>query len=583
MNDAALEAAWRAAWPEALAAWSSYTLLREPVYAHSKGVARDAGFGGGELAAIRLLDQAVIVNFERIRALGLQGDAKAILAHEIGHHVFVPGNLTDNARLLATIGKALPGLPEPTAMMVANLWADLLINDRLQRGGRADMAAVYRRLAVPEADAAWTVYTRTMEHLWRLPAGTLTPKDVSPEQDADAALLARIVRAFASDWLAGARRFAAVLYPHLAQDLEARREARAQAAGLGDLQKAGSAPPGEKDAEAIPDGLTSIEPGEEEGQGGDLLPDLEDSDRPPPKEPSRTRSEGQCRQPYQYGQLLRALGLALDDTEITARYYRERALPHLIPFPTRRVPAAADPLPEGLEPWLPGEPLERLDVFQSVLGSPVLVPGVSTVQRVYGETQGFEAAPRPVDLDIYVDCSGSMPNPVAELSYLALAGTILALSALRAGARVHATLWSGAGQFDETRGFIRDEKRVLAVICGYIAGGTTFPLHVLRDTYASRSPQDPPAHIVVISDDGADTMLANDERRRPGAEICAAALARARGGGTLVLNIDRARTWLPQQALEQLGFRVYRVSRWEDLVEFARRFVQDTYGEQAHG
>ncbi|MGV8042048.1 MAG: hypothetical protein AB2L07_18960 [Thermoanaerobaculaceae bacterium] len=254
MNDAALEAAWRAAWPEALAAWSSYTLLREPVYAHSKGVARDAGFGGGELAAIRLLDQAVIVNFERIRALGLQADAKAILAHEIGHHVFVPGNLTDNARLLATIGKALPGLPEPTAMMVANLWADLLINDRLQRGGRADMAAVYRRLAVPEADAAWTVYTRTMEHLWRLPAGTLTPKDVSPEQDADAALLARIVRAFASDWLAGARRFAAVLYPHLAKDLETKREARAQAAGLGDLQKAGSAPPGEKDAEAIPDG-----------------------------------------------------------------------------------------------------------------------------------------------------------------------------------------------------------------------------------------------------------------------------------------------------------------------------------------
>ena len=39
------------------------------------------------------------------------------------------------------------------------------------------------------------------------------------------------------------------------------------------------------------------------------------------------------------------------------------------------------------------------------------------------------------------------------ISYLALAGTILALSALRAGARVQATLWSGAGQFETTAGF----------------------------------------------------------------------------------------------------------------------------------
>jgi hypothetical protein len=36
--------------------------------------------------------------------------------------------------------------------------------------------------------------------------------------------------------------------------------------------------------------------------------------------------------------------------------------------------------------------------------------------------------------------------------------------------------------------------------------------------------------------DGSDPMLARDENGRPGAEICALALAKARDGGTLVLG-----------------------------------------------
>ena len=58
----------------------------------------------------------------------------------------------------------------------------------------------------------------------------------------------------------------------------------------------------------------------------------------------------------------------------------------------------------------------------------------------------------PVDLDLYVDSSGSMPDPQLATSYLALAGAIVALSALRAGASVQATLWSGTGQVTVTNG-----------------------------------------------------------------------------------------------------------------------------------
>ena len=293
---------------------------------------------------------------------------------------------------------------------------------------------------------------------------------------------------------------------------------------------------------------------------------------------AKAHSGGQDRQPFEYGQILRSLGLKLSEHEITTRYYRERALPHLIPFPSKPSPQAVEPLAEGFEGWEVGDPLEAMDLLGSVLQSPVLVPGVTTVQRVYGETPGSDPARRPLDLDIYVDCSGSMPNPGVDVSYLALAATILALSALRMGARVQATLWSGAGQFDTTGGFERDEKRIIGTITGYLGDGTAFPLSVLRDTYAARKPGDSAVHIVVISDDGADTMLQPDEKGTSGESVCREALAHARGGGTLVLNLARACQWPAGETLAKVGFRIHRVTQWEDLIAFARAFVRENYG-----
>jgi hypothetical protein len=588
-----LAARWAACWPQALAAWSAYTLLRSPRFVASNREAKAEDMVG-EIAAIRLRDQVIVVNEQVVRERGLEEHGLAILAHEVGHHVYVPGNLTDSARMVTAIARMLTGLPPFAARLVANLYGDLLINDRLQRRAGVDIAAVFRQLArragaSSSTSAVWRVYTRAYEHLWRLAPGEIAPGDVDADTDADALLISRIIRAFAGDWLRGARRFAAVIYRYLAADEAAKRGQTFIGLGLHDTRGAGKAIPGEPDGAAIPDGLTDVDPSELEDDGdfdGDILDPLGEN-RPPPALDTAPTSEGQgqpgrqTRQPFEYAQVLRALGLDLADHEITMRYYRERALPHLIPFPRRRAPRATEPLAEGYESWEATDPVDALDLVGSVLRSPVMIPGVTTVQRVYGETPGADPAPVPVDLDIYVDCSGSMPNPGVDVSYLALAGVILAMSALRAGARVQATLWSGAGQFETSRGFVRDEATVLRIITGFLCGATAFPLHVLRDTYAARKPDDAPAHVVVISDDGADTMLARDEKGGDGAEICRRALAAARGGGTLVLNLGPKRPWKAAHALETCGFRIHRVRAWEDLVAFAAAFVRETYGETA--
>jgi hypothetical protein len=577
---------WRALWPDALAAWSRYTQLRMPRYVSA--AAGDAPSDMlGQLAAIRLRDQTVMVNVDEIERRGLADHGLAILAHEIGHHVYVPGNLSDHARLFAQMRRMLGGLPDGAAHLAANLYADLLLNDRLERRANIAVHSVYqqlRRTAPSDGESqVWRVYSRTMEHLWRLGRGTLTAAELPDDVDGDALLLARIVRSFASDWLRGARRFAVVLYRHMVADQEAARGDPLSAAGLADTRGAAATAAGEAgDAGAIPDGLAEDPWADDDDSIDELDGDVTRAPRAPLPAPSGDPSTGrpgaQRRTPFEYGQLLRALGIDVDARAIVSRYYRELALPHLIPFPTRRARGAVEPLPEGEAPWEATDPIESLDAFASMLRSPIVVPGVTTVQRVYGESPGEDPAPRPLDLDIYIDCSGSMPDPTTSLSYLALAATILTLSALRAGARVQATLWSDAGRFDTSHGFIRDERRLLALCTGYVPGGTAFPLHILRDTYSARKPDEPPAHVVVISDDGADTMLQKDERGTPGLEVCREALRRARGGGTLVLNLPSgAESWPRGRPLVELGFRLHAVSVWDQLVAFARAFVRETY------
>jgi hypothetical protein len=181
-----------------------------------------------------------------------------------------------------------------------------------------------------------------------------------------------------------------------------------------------------------------------------------------------------------------------------------------------------------------------------------------------------------------------MPNPQHVISYLTLAGAILCYSALRAGARVKATLWSGKQQVMATPGFVRDAPRILEVLTGFYGGGTQFPIPALRDTYAARDERSPATHILVISDDGVSTMFDGDEQGNRGIDVARMALARARGGGTLLLNLAPGWEALSRQYKDSPysailnarndGWHVHRVASWEDLVTFARAFSASNYG-----
>jgi hypothetical protein len=582
-TEAEIADVWQQAWPEALACWSRYTRLRTPLWCVTHAAAQQEGLTAS-FAMIRLTDQRVVINLAALRESGLGAFAAQVLAHEIGHHVYAPGNLSDHVRALARMRNALAEAAEH-APMLANLYTDLLINDRLARRAGLDMAAVFQALVAREASQdskLWRVYMRIYELLWALPKASLCTTALADDAEGDARLGARLVRHFSGDWLRGAGPFALLMYPHLLADENNSENLfklfDTEAAGLG--------------GEAM--GLTDVDDDEFGALHPSLHPELSEtsadvSTNQDNGKQQRPKISGQARQPFEYGELLRAAGVQMSPQQVAIQYYRERAAPHLIAFPSLPAPLSQEPLPEGLRLWEPGESLEAIDWLQSLLISPNPIMGLTTVQREYGFSEGERAKPEPLDLDIYVDSSGSMPHPARQLSYPALAGAVIALSALRVGGRVKVTLWSGKQQLLCTPGFVREEDAVLAVLTGYLGGGTQFPLPSLRDGFAARTRFDRAAHILVVSDDGASTMFDSpDERGVSGFEVCAKALAQARGGGTLVLQLDASweqnKTTVYQtlrRARDEQGWDLQVVSNLEGLMRFAGEFVQRNYAAKA--
>lgn len=581
----ALVDTWRTAWPQALSAWSRYTRLHDPRLCRSSLEAAKQGLDGS-FAMIRLLDQRVVIDLEAVAAYGLQDYAVEVLAHEIGHHVLAPGNATDHLRMLARIRRALPTL-EDQAPMIANLYTDLCINDRLQRQAGLHMADIYRalererqlRAGQAPASALWTLYMRIYEHLWQLDRGSVAGNAITDAIDTDAWLGARLVRAYANDWMTGAGRFATLVLPYLLDDAQALDALRA-------LHDTGAAAAG-----CAPGAVHEIEPDELSAAPHpvhDPRVTGEDAAEMEPVAAPATQSEGQAREPFEYGEILRAAGIALDDHEIAVRYYRERALPHLVALPAKTAAREVEPQPAGVEPWEFGESVEDIDWLHSVALSPVPIPGLTTVRRQLERDAGCEREQVPVDLDIYVDSSGSMPDPQRNVSYLALGGAIIALSALRTGAAVQATLWSGKNQVLGTKGFVRRADDVLRVMTGFFGGATCFPIHRLRDTYDDKAARRRPVHILMISDDGITTMFDRDEQGNSGWDVAARALRSGAAGGTMALNLrpDWAGGRHPRaryvrdllRARDQQGWEIHAVADMAQLVAFARAFSRRHYG-----
>lgn len=581
---AAVLSSWRSAWEAALADWSPYVQLHEPHWCLELADEQREQLSSS-FAMIRLSDHTVVISLRRVLQLGLQDFAAEILAHEIGHHVYCPGDLIDNGRSLARIRRGLPGC-EAAAPLAANLYADLLINDRLQRHRNRRIAEVYRLLNRQQSGGrVWWLYMRIYELLWNLEPGTLAAGTGETRINQDALLGARLVRTYSQQWLAGAGRFACLLLPYVSEEWEA---ARKQWQLWSDtlLAGAGEVPAGL--AEIDEDELTGVlHPAEDPVLAGLDLPtsesDVKFGKGRTAGEDSGHKSQKNFRDPIAYAELLRAAGLNLDNRQLAVRYYRELAQPYLIPFPGRPQPATCDIIPEGVDLWEMDQELAEIDWFETLVASSQVVPGVTTRRRLMGETP--DQLPKPIPLDLYlgIDCSGSMGDPAYKLSYPALAGTVMALSALRSGANVKVVLSGEPGSSIATQGFVRQPAEVLEILLNYLGTGYAFGIHRLSETFAEPLPVPRPTHILVISDYDMFAMLNSEAEHRSGWEVARQAASRCGGGATYVLQLpgyERQTEGKYARELQRMtdeGWHVHLVNSMEELLLFAREFSRAHY------
>jgi hypothetical protein len=548
-----------------------------PVFYHStvdekKNNLRDS------FAAICMVDLGTQINLKEIKLYHLEDFALPILAHEIGHHVLLPGNLADLARLVGIVKPIFND--SDRAIYFENLFSDIIINDRLYSKRHLPMDKVYLRFKqnLPQAQTAdplWTFYMRVYETLWRLPRGTLAGNEITKKMDIDAGIAVRILVHFSQQPFLAIKRLAYVFLPYFPEQnqLSTRKIPVLDSHSIGNMNA--------DDLGKIFGGMTSLSDDESQAIDEDESKVYDFSGMRPPNKnlnQKNNSSIGQRRTPAQFGQILEDLGLKLPPNKIAMMYYRELANPYLIPFPSIPIPSGEE-IMEGAEVWTIGEDLEKLSWELSLFESPLIFPGITTRQQSYGVVSGKEIKTNPIYLDLYIDCSGSMPNPFYAISYLTLAGVIMSLSAIRAGAKVQATIWSDYGTFKSTQGFFDDETRVLEIVTDFISGGTGFPLNILRETYNKYSDQNPPAHIMVISDEGVDTMLLDDELKTHGKEIVKKAFEKGRGGGTLALNLPQGYSTPKLTELQKLGFEIKYITDWKELLDFARDFSEKKWGK----
>ena len=542
-------------WPLAQAYWSHFLLLGHPIDDSSQP----------SIAQIDLLSRQVSLNVDQILARKLIGSVEALLAHEIGHHVRFPGTLQTQARLRILERSLIPF----DDYSVINLFTDLLINERLGRHLKDQMIRIYQAFTTEPAfhskgrwkrDPLFLFYLGIYEELWRLDAGTLMGpaagefQQAFPSYRAEATVLAQNVFSLGPNLYTQFLYFLSIATRYLRPLLEDQPKAI-------DPYQCGKGQPTPDDwGEALAPTareLEAIQRARDEGwfddDQGKRLEEARDLE---------TRMAG-----------LPGFGTA-DATlvpEAMAAYYRQRAELYLLrPPPQRRLGEAHTPT--TLEEWEAGDSLRDIDWLATLLHRGEELGSALPMKRSrVAEEEGYDVPLWQPRMEIYLDVSGSMPNPCLAFNAMTLAAQILSLGTVRAGGRVRALLFSTDPLlFWE---WSRSETEMSRFLMHYLGAGTVVPFAILARSVAECGDDQPIR--VVISDRDFDANFDAHERHRA---IFAVAVAKSARMILLQHLPDAAHV----RSYRGLGATVIAVHNMDDFPRLATELALALFPEELH-
>jgi hypothetical protein len=463
-------------WRDALALWDMRVQLSppEPHVPFDKQQAPEKE----PLAYIDLVKRQVFVNFELLANMGAAGSLTAVLAHEIGHHVSFPHTLGWDAELRALEQRLIPGLKQS----LSNLFFDLQVNEVVGRTRAEDLCEVYRgfQRTQPKAPVPplFFFYLALYEELWARLPGDLVPK----------AQLEPMEEAFPG-YRAEAKMFVQTFY--------ALTDMRLQflyfcATFIRFIEKpdavefviplAGDVPiPDEGDLDAAVHGGGRWEDALDEARERGWLSETHDTKD---LDPLATIARVTEHLPGKGGGKLRRA--------LVGRHYRRLVDQYVLKLPS--APSRPEPyLRTTPEAWEYGDDPSQIDWTLTVLSQGHLA-AVAPLRR---ELEADSLPPSEMGVpavEIYLDTSGSMPNPEQQLNAMTLAAQVLAATALRKRATVRGIVYSDGKP--AVSPWMYDEETAREFLLHYIGGGTMFPFELLTKLSRER----PDALRIIISD-----------------------------------------------------------------------------------
>lgn len=502
----------REAWERALELWGVAIRLRPPkridrhVASHWKGAE--------PLAFVSLKTRQVEVNFPLLDKLGASGSLEALFAHEIGHHIKFPHTLGMAAHLWVMQDRLLPG--SPAALL--NLFFDLQVNEEVGRiGGQRlidQLVAIYRgysdgRGGATKVNPLHEYYLAIYEELWGL---TLLSDGIRQAMEeeypgfrGDARMFAQTFWNLGDPYLQFA--YALSRFARYLQRGKKKRKKRGERGGSPDPEASGQGT-GESDDQsgskaAGQDGGKRAEHGDKRMPlSGDVqAPDADAMTSALSGSPSVERAIGEATARGWLGasdaaeaadtgkedplavlaRMAGAPGSAIGPfrQRIVSRHYGRLVERHLFDVPLAESDdAPEETLPTVTSPWQAGDDVRGIDWTASVMAAGALA-GAMPLRRDYEVDEPLGTRGKLPAIEIFLDTSGSMPDPARLTNVMTLAAQILATATIRQGGKVRGAIYSGGDPL--VGDWMRSEDTAREFFLHYVGGGTRFPFELLRE------------------------------------------------------------------------------------------------------
>ena len=497
----------------------------------------------------------------------------SVCHHEIQHYLLCPFDGVMNGKMFSAARKHVN---DATAMFVCNLFADFVVDSSLLSRfpslthSRINSSIHDSAMRVSNPSDLWLLIVTCYRLMWGFPIPPTLSIDDTIEETSR--VVVNIARKHLNDehrWPTACQKIAELLSKWLPEDsdeLPGLSGAPSKATELGDSE-------GGKKTVKVPLDVDGIMGSPIEARNGDLARKCIEHSEHPNLDEEMERLAVEVEQMGGDIEDLQAVyltaGVGSASSEWTRFWYRAKAY-GVIKFEIESTKMTGS-VPLTPEVWRLGDPLEELDIVQSLQTFPVLIPNRSTRKWQKFETSGTEVSKSPPDMLVVIDSSGSMTwamrsRSIAGEYHTALVSAFAAIDfAFHRGCRVSAINFSDGTRSCE---WSRERAPVEDVLMSYQGGGTVAPV---KQIIASCEKAE--SHVIVL-------LITDAEVSNWKQMVDAVQKLTQRGHKLFLFHIGAgrsAKTSKIHKTIRSAGASVYPIKSVNDLPGLVVREVHSVY------